>query len=141
MGALTNQAHAAALDYLFSGGYTGTIRVRLTTTAPTQSANGTEVSTSVWSNYARQSVTANTTNFPAASSANPSLKSNGVQIDFATTGTPAVCSANVTLEGWEAWNSDDTVRLAWGTLASRIVQTGDAVNVPIGAMDLTLQPV
>jgi hypothetical protein len=80
-GSLKDTYELAVLDRLL-GNQTltppATWYVALYTVAPADGTAGTEVSTAVWTNYARVAVTNNLTNFP---SANP--KVNGTPISWA----------------------------------------------------------
>lgn len=141
MGALTNAAHAAMLNWLLgTTGHTASVKVRLTTTTPTQTTAGTEVSTSDWTNYAAITLTNNSTSFPNASVANPSVKENGVLLDYTSGGVAVLPGSNVTLRGVEYWDSANTTRLAWFALSDRIVQNGDEVKIAANALDVTLAP-
>jgi hypothetical protein len=134
MGSFTNDAENTILDAVFGGSALGapaTYYVALTTTAPTDSAAGTEVSTGTWTNYARVAVTNNATNFPAASGG---AKSNGTAIAFGTAST----SGNVSVAGLELWSaSSGGTRWGWATLTATVAN-GNVVTVAVGDLDITL---
>ena len=114
----------------------GTVYIALYTAAPSDSGGGTEVSTGVWTNYARVAVTNNATNFPAASGTSPALKSNGVAISFGTaaiTGGPPVVTHVAIMDAASGGN-----QLKWGVLtSSKTINNGDPVSFPIGDLDVT----
>ncbi len=135
MGKLSNELKIALLNLAFGGvTYTPvvTLHVRLCTTAPTASSNGTEVSTSVWTNYVPAAVTNNTTNFPTATGIG--AKTNGANVGYgvaATTGT-------VDLAGFEVWSAaTGGTRLGWGTLTSAVIN-GIDVFFGIGDLDINV---
>lgn len=101
-----------------------TVYVGLTTTTPTDSAGGTEVS---GNNYARAAVT-----FGAASGG---AISNSGAVTF---NVPSGSWGTVT--HFELWDASTTGnRLAWGALsASRTPGSGDTVQFAIGDLDVTL---
>ena len=135
MGSFTNDAENTILDAVFSAASLGapaTYYVRLTSTLPTDSAAGTEVTTSSWTNYAPVAVTNNATNFPAASAG---AKSNGTAISF---GTATVTGANVTVAGAELWSaSSGGTRWGWSA-ATATVANGAVVSIAIGALTISL---
>ena len=125
------------LDHVFgAASYSApaTLYVALYTVAPSDSGGGTEVSTSVWTNYARVAKTNNATNFPAASAG---AKSNGNAIDFGTatiSGTAPVVVAVGILDASSGGNL-----LAWADLAAnKTIDNGDAVSFATGDLDITL---
>lgn len=125
------------LDHVFgAAAYSApaTLYVALYTVAPSDSGGGTEVSTGVWTNYARVAVTNNATNFPAASGG---AKANGTAIDFGTatiSGTAPVVVAVGILDASSAGNL-----LAWADLtANKTIDNSDAVSFAIGDLDITL---
>ena len=103
--------------------------LQLTTTVPTASTPGTQLSSSV---VGRLAVVRNQTNFPAAS--NGSIK-NGVKLDFGTAGADA--PANV--KGVDFYDaSTNGNRRRFGVLAAeKPITTGDPVY--IAANGLTIQ--
>lgn len=105
-----------------------TLYFALFTAAPTDAGGGTEVSTN---NYARKSMTANTTNFPAASGGSVA---NGVAITFAT---PSGSWGTITHFGiFDASTSGNL--LYWGALTtSKAPGNGDVVSFAIGALTIT----
>jgi hypothetical protein len=130
------------LDHVLGGGdYTrpATVYLALFTARGTdpQSDAGTnfsEVSTGVWTNYARKSITNNNTNFPAASAG---AKASGADITFAaatiTSGTVTVVAVGL----YDASTSGNLI--AWADLAaSKGVQNGDVFNIPSGSLAFTL---
>lgn len=61
-----------------------TVYVALSTAAYTDTATGSSMSEVTGGSYARVTVTNNSTNWPAASGTNPTVKSNGTTITFPT---------------------------------------------------------
>lgn len=104
----------------------------------TQRAAGTvtEVSTGVWTNYARTAVTNNATNFPAASGATAS-KSNGTSIAFGTaaiTGTAPVVTACALYSA-----STAGTLVAFASLTSnQTINNGNVVSIASSALTFTL---
>lgn len=103
--------------------------VALTTTTPTDSAAGTEVT---GGSYARVAVTNNTTNFPAPTTG---VVSNGTAITF-----PAPTANWGTVTHFELWDAASAgTRRYWGALTtSRTVNNGDsAPSFAVGALTVT----
>ena len=141
-GSKTDYLENEILDHILGGGdYTrpGTVYIRLTTTTPTDSAAGTEVSTGAWTNYAPVAVTNNSTNFPAAASG---VKSNGTEISF---GTAVIPGAAVDVEAFEIWDaSSGGNRLFWGevtdsggTPITKSISNDDLVKFAAGSLEIT----
>lgn len=125
MVALTDTAETETLKWLV-GEATPTAPVEplmlaLTTSPPTDSTPGTEVT---GGSYARQAIT-----FGAVSGG---AVSNSAAIEFLL--MPAATVTHV-----EIWDSTATpVRWWWGALTeSKVVNAGDTFNVAIGELDLT----
>jgi hypothetical protein len=134
MGSFTDYGANILLDHFF-GGVAGTppatIYARLTTTTPSRSVAGTQVSTGTWTNYAPLAITNNTTNFPSASAG---AKSNGTLLDFGTADT----TGDVDVAGIEFWTaSSGGSRFAWSAVV-KTVQDNDPVTIEIGALDITI---
>jgi hypothetical protein len=136
-GSFSDYTENKILDWKFGGvAYTppATYYAAAFTVAPTDAGGGTEVSTSVWTNYARVAVTKNQTNFPASSGGSVA---NGVAIDFGTaavTGTPPVVVAVALFDASSAGNMTD-----WADLTtSKTINNGDPVSIAIGALVITL---
>lgn len=122
------------LDHVFgNAAYTapGTLYIGLFTAAPSDSGGGTEVS---GGSYARQSVTNNATNFPAASAG---AKSNGTVIQWAAAPT-ANWGTVVAFGIFDAVTAGNL--LGWATLTTnRTINSGDgAPKFAIGDLDITL---
>lgn len=127
---LTDTAENLALNWLFVPAQTPTrptspVKCRLMTANGTDSAAGTEVSTSGGYTAGGTSVTFGT----AASGA--------------TDNTTAVTWTNmpaVTIQGIELWDSAGSpVRLAYGALtANKTTNAGDTFTIAIGDIDITL---
>lgn len=126
MASLTDTAENLALDWINGVGTptppTGPLMLALTTTAPSDSAAGTEVT---GGSYARQDA-----NLGAASGG---AATNATEIRFA--GMPATTVTHV-----ELWDSAATpVRIWWGALAaSKTTNAGDDFVIPAGDLDITL---
>lgn len=103
--------------------------VALTTTTPTDSAAGTEVT---GGSYARVAVTNNTTNFPAPT---VGVIANGAAFTF-----PAPTANWGTVTHFELWDAASAGnRFYWGALtASRTVNNGDsAPSFAVSALTIT----
>lgn len=131
MGAFTIVLKNAILDLVFGAqSYTPqtNFQVALTTTAPTLSTPGTEVT---GGSYARQTIANNKTTFSNASAGS---LSNAIAITFAT----ATASWG-TVVGVELYDNAGTTRLAFATLtASKTIDNGDTASFAIGELDLEL---
>lgn len=115
MAGKTNYAETKTLDAWFGNTAipaNATLYLALFTVAPGEAGGGTEYTGNA---YARAAVTNNTTNFPAATAADPSTKSNANPISF-----PTVTTADWT--GIVAWAVMDAATggnmLYFGTFAS-----------------------
>jgi hypothetical protein len=121
----------ALLDHVYGGGdYTrpATVYLALFTAAPSDSGGGTEVS---GNNYARKSVTNNSTNFPAASGGSKTLH---VKTTFAV---PSGSWGTVTHFGIFDASSAGNL-LGWAALtASKTISSGDDVYFDVDQLVLT----
>jgi hypothetical protein len=131
-GSFSDYLENALLDHVFGGGdYTrpATLYVAAFTAAPSDSGGGTECS---GGSYARVAVTNNATNFPAASGG---AKANGTAITF-----PSASASWGTVEAIGIFDADSSGNLlAWSTLtASKAVDSGDTLQIPIGDLDVSL---
>lgn len=127
MGSLTNTTENDVLDHIL-GTTTwtapSTIYVALTTTTPTDTAAGTEVS---GGSYARESAT-----FSAAASG---ATSNSSTITFPTASASWGTVTAVNL--YDAVSGGN--RLAWASLGtSKTVGDGDTFSIPSGDLDVSL---
>lgn len=120
------------LDHVFGGAaYSApaTVYAGLSTTTPNK--DGTGVTEPSGNNYARVAITANSTNFPAASGG---AMANGTDIQFPTpSGSWGQCTHLVLFDA-----STNGNKLAFGALT--VAQTpvsGNTVVVPTGDLDLT----
>jgi hypothetical protein len=131
MGAFTYSLKNSILDFVFGATALSTEashQIALTTTEPTISAAGTEVS---GGSYARVTVTNNKTNWSAASNG---LLSNATAISF-----PTPTASWGTVVGVDIYNAAGTTRVAFATLtASKTIGSGDPVSFPIGDLDINL---
>lgn len=103
------------------------LSVALYTSAPTDSATGTECS---GGSYARALVANNSTIFPAASAG---VKTNAVAIEF-----PVLTASIGTVVGWAIFNAAG-VRLHWGTLAPEYQDTyttDDQLFIPVAGIQI-----
>jgi hypothetical protein len=106
------------------------------TVAQRSAGTVTEVSTGVWTNYARIAVTNNTTNFPNASGTTAS-KSNGTVINFGTatiSGTAPV----VTVVYLYTASSGGTPVAHASLTSNQTINNGNAVSIAIGALTWTM---
>lgn len=131
-GSLSDFLENELLDHVFGGAaYSApaTLYVGLYTVAPTDAGGGTEVT---GGSYARVAVTANNTNFPAASGG---AIANGTAITFPT--ATASWGTVVALGIFDASTSGNL--LAWADLAvNKTVASGDTASFAIGDLDITL---
>jgi hypothetical protein len=107
-----------------------TWHIALTTTTPTDSAAGTEVTGGA---YARVAVTNNTTNWPAPTTG---TIANGAAITF-----PAPTAAWGTVTHFELWDAATAgTRRYWGALTTaRVIASGDgAPAFAIGALTISV---
>lgn len=113
-----------------------TLYLALSTSSFSTNATGSvmnEVS-SAGTAYARVAITANFTNFPAATGSNPATKSNGTVFTFptATAAWGTILSAylvNAASGGDILYGADLT--------ASKTIQTGDTATYAVGALTIT----
>jgi hypothetical protein len=133
----TNSRKKDVLDFLYSGSSLtppASVHVALSTTTPTSAgASFTEPS---GNGYSRVSVTPNTTNFPASTAANPTVKSNGTEIAF-----PEASGSwgTVTHFGIFSAATGGTL-LDWAPLTtSKAIGSGDTAKFAPGALQTRLQ--
>lgn len=113
-----------------------TFYVALLTTNPTDET-GTglvEVSTTNWTNYARQGVTSVAGSWNAPSGTAPRQISNASTVNYGT----ATTTGNVTVTGFALYDAA-SAGVFWGWAAfspSQIVQNGDPVSFAAGALVL-----
>ena len=128
-----NTLRNAILDHALGGpDYTrlGTVYIALFTAAPTSAGGGTEVSTS-GTNYARYSLTNNTSEWGAAASG---VKANLNLIDFGT----ATANWGTVVAGAIMSASSAGYILYFGPLTtSKTINTSDGFRIPIGGLVLT----
>jgi hypothetical protein len=99
-------------------------------------ATVTEMTTTSWTNYARVSVTNNTTNFPAASGIT-AAKSNGTAISFGTATVISTAPVATAVGVWDASTAGNL--LYWADLgASQTISNGNSVSFSAGAFALTV---
>lgn len=129
MANLTDTGENRALDWLFGNTVTAPVlplKLALTTTVPTDSAAGTEVT---GGSYARQTIT-------VGSAASGGALSNTADIVFAS--MPAVGGSGV--RGFEVWDSAGTPVRWWHGVPTveRTVTAGDDYKVAAGDLDFTM---
>lgn len=128
----------AILDLLSGITYTppATLYLALSTSSFTTSATGSvmnEVS-ATGTAYARVAITANLTNFPAASGSNPATKSNGTVFTFPT----ATASWGTILSAYICdASTGGSVLYGADLTASKVIQTGDTATYAVGALTIT----
>lgn len=134
-GSKSDYLENAILDHVLgSTSYTkpGTVYVALYTTAPSDGGGGTEVSTGVWTNYSRSSVTNNSTNWPAASSG---VKANGTEISFGTATISGAAPTVVAMGIFDAASAGNL--LFWATLGTnKTVNNGDVVKFNVSGISI-----
>jgi len=131
-GSLSNFTELEILDHLFGGAaYSApaTLYLGLFTATPSDAGGGTEVS---GGSYARKAVTANATNFPAASA-------GAITLNVAQSFVTATASWGVVTQ----FGIFDAVSvgnlIAWGDLtASKTVDNGDTVSFAVGSLVIQL---
>lgn len=135
-GTLSDFLELELLDHVFgNAAYTapGTLHFGLWTTALDDTSTGDTAGEPVGNNYARQSLTNNLTNFPAASGG---AKSNGVAITgwSASGGNWGTVTHLGILDAATSGNM-----LAWADLTvAKTINDGDTAEIPIGDLDITL---
>lgn len=134
----SNYLENKVLDHVLGGSdYTrpGTVYVALFTAAPSDTGGGTEVGTGTWTNYARVSVTNNSTNWPAASGG---VKSNGAAISFGTA-TMSPTSSTVTVVAMGIFDASTSGNLLfWSALTvSKTVNHNDTISFPTSSITIT----
>jgi len=102
--------------------------VALYTVTPSDAGGGTEVSTGVWTNYARKSATFNAASGGATSNSN--------LVDF---GTATISGGAPTVVAFGLLDASTSGNLLyWGALAvNKTINNGDPVTIPIGDLDIT----
>ncbi len=130
-GSFTDYLENKVLDHVFGATtYTppATLYMAATTSAPTDSAGGTEPS---GNNYSRLAVTNNTTNFPNASGG---AKSNGTVFTWAT--ASGSWGNIIGVDIYDASSGGN--RLGYSDVASTAIGANDALTIPAGDLDFTL---
>jgi hypothetical protein len=123
------------LDYIFGGvalTSDADLEFALYTVSPGDDDTGTEVNTGVWTNYAREVMVRNQTNWPAAAAR---TIDNGVALDFGTaaiTGTPPEVVAVAARDA-----GSDQLRAFAILNTSKTINDGDPVDFAIGDLDWT----
>lgn len=135
MGSLTDYMENKLVNLYFGGtAYSnpGTHYFALFTADPTDSTGGTEVSTGSWTNYARISVTNNTTNY--GSDTSNGTKSNATAIDFGT----ATTTGNINVSAIGAFDASSGGNLLFYHVFTDdvVVQNGNDVVVQVGDFDI-----
>jgi hypothetical protein len=101
-----------------------------------ESGTFNQVSTSVWTNYARVSRTNNTTNFPNATGSALATKNNGTVIDFGT----ATVSGTIQVVGWVSFDAASAGNAFNFAMLStpKVINNGDPVSFAANALGITL---
>ncbi len=109
----------------------GTVYVALFTVIPADSGGGTEVS---GGSYARVALTNNTTNWPASTGTNPTVKANGTAITF-----PKATANWGTIVAFAIFDANSGGNLLyWGSLAAnKVINTDDTPSFAVGALTVT----
>ena len=132
-----NTQEKAILDHYFGGTALATpettLKIDLLTTMPTDDA-GTGLVKASYTGYVQKSVTNNSTNFPAATGADPSVKSNGVAFTFGE----KTDAGSITVLGWVIYKNDGTTIIQIGSVTSQAVAQDDTPEFAIGDMDIKL---
>ena len=131
-GSFSNYLENALLNQIFRGtaySFPGTLYVGLYTVAPSDAGGGTEVS---GNNYARVSVTANTSNW-AESTSGATSNSGAITFPQASGNWGTVVALGI----FDASSSGNL--LAWADLTtSKLVGNGDTPSFAAGDLDVTL---
>lgn len=133
---LTNAQKKAVLDHLYGNATLSppaTWYVGLSTTTPT--ATGTNFTEPAGGSYARVAVTNNATNFPLATAANPTNKTNGTAIEFPT---PTGSWGTPTHFGLFTAASGGTPVDYGALVAPTAITTGAIVRFPVSSLTLRL---
>ncbi len=127
---ISNYLGNAILDYVFSGGTLAkptSIKLKAFTSMPNAAGTGgTEVTGGA---YAAVTVTANTTNFPAAADRS---KTNGVPITF-----PQASASWGAVAGLAAYDENDNLLMTAVFAAPRTVGQNDTLSFPAGQVTFT----
>lgn len=98
-----------------------------------------EISTGVWTNYARQTVARSTGGWSAAANAGGDLEQteNGALIDFGFATIVGGDGANNRITHVEVWDSAGSPRRIWGKALSdlKVINNADPVTFPIGTIE------
>lgn len=133
-GSKSNYLEGALLDHVLGGpDYVrpGTVYLALHTVAPSDPGGGTEVSTSVWTNYVRPAVLNNSTNFPPQVG---SLKTNGVVISF---GTASISGSAPTVVGFGIYDALSGGNLLyWASFTGQVVSNGSPISIQNGDLQI-----
>ena len=138
MGSKSDYLEAKLLDLVLgANAFTApaTVYLALFSVTPSDAGGGTEAT---GSGYARLAITNNSTNFPAATGANPATKNNGPQFTWPSAAS-ADWSGGANMTGWGLFDSSSGGNmLHWGTFATpKPVLNGDVPFVPAGAVSIT----
>jgi hypothetical protein len=140
MGAFSNYAQAKILNAVLAGASLGspsTWYLAMFTVAP-NSGTGSGGTEATGGGYVRLSITANSTNWPAATGGSPTTIENGVA--FAWPQTTGDWSSQAPMVAWGLYDASTSGNLwASGALTeSKIVYNGDTPTFPINLLDITL---
>lgn len=115
----------------------GHFYLALFTTAPTNGAAGTEVTTAAAPTYARLAITPNTTNFPAATSAaGVSTVANGVNTILAAMGN----GTGIAIVGWGIYDAATAGNMwFYGPTTSTTLAATDTAEFVAGNLTFTAQ--
>jgi hypothetical protein len=137
MAGFTDAMEQAILDEVFGGtayAAEASVQVGLLTTNPSDDSGTGLVETS-YTGYSRQTLTNNTTNFPAATGGDPTVKSNGTAISFGQ----KTDAGDVTIVGFGIWEADGTTLMFTGSVTpNATVSQNDTPEFAIGDLDLKL---
>lgn len=138
MAGFPNAQETAILDHYFGGtalaAPEATHKIDLLTTQPSDDA-GTGLVVASYTGYVQVAYTNNVTNWPAATAADPSLKSNGIAISFGQ----KTDAGSVTVTGFIVYANDGTTILFVGTVTpNATVSQNDTPEFAVGDLDLKL---
>ena len=133
---LTNATKARLLNGLYGNtavAPAANLFVALSTTTPT--ATGGNFTRPVGGAYADVEVTNNATNWPAATDADPSVKSNGTEVVF-----PEATASWGEITHWGVAETADGTVVDWAPLdVAKTVDEGDTAKFEVGELKTQLQ--
>lgn len=136
-GGKSDYLEKAILDHVIGGttlAKPANVWIALSTAAYSDAATGASMSEVTGGAYARQQLTNNATNWPAATGTSPATKSNGVVINF-----PTSTAAWGTVTSFYIVDASTNGNVLYGAdlTTPKTVNTGDSVSFAIGGIVVT----